>query len=88
MLQASMHLGKDGGIEMTSMEMSRLKIVAKEANLEYDDLVKSGKELFKMNKVKQQIGFQVDPETKEFIANTAQLNKKVKQKLILKVILN
>jgi hypothetical protein len=40
-----------------------------------------------MNKVKQQIGFQVDPETKEFIANTAQLNKKVK-KLILKVILN
>jgi uncharacterized protein (DUF1778 family) len=41
-----------------------------------------------MNKVKQQIGFQVDPETKEFIANTAQLNKKVKQKLILKVILN
>jgi hypothetical protein len=32
-----------------------------------------------MNKVKQQIGFQVDPETKEFIANTAQLNKKVKQ---------
>jgi hypothetical protein len=30
-----------------------------------------------MNKVKQQIGFQVDPEPKEFIANTAQLNKKV-----------
>jgi hypothetical protein len=29
--QASMHLGKDGG--MKSMEMSRLKIVAKEANL-------------------------------------------------------
>jgi hypothetical protein len=37
-----------------------------------------------MNKVKQQIGFQVDPETKEFI-NTAQLNKKVKQKLILRL---
>jgi hypothetical protein len=45
--QASMHLGKDGGIEMTSMEMSRLKIVAKEANLEYDDLVKSGKNSLK-----------------------------------------
>jgi hypothetical protein len=45
--QASMHLGKDGGIEMTSMEMSRLKIVAKEANLEYDDLVKSEKNSLK-----------------------------------------
>jgi hypothetical protein len=40
-----MHLGKDGG--MTSMEMSRLKIVAKEANLEYDDLVKSEKNSLK-----------------------------------------
>jgi hypothetical protein len=29
------------------MEMSRLKIVAKEANLEYDDLVKSGKNSLK-----------------------------------------
>jgi hypothetical protein len=57
------------------MEMSRLKIVAKEANLEYDDLVKSEKNSLKWIK-QQQIGFQVDPETKEFIANTAQLNKK------------
>jgi hypothetical protein len=32
---------------MTSMEMSRLKIVAKEANLEYDDLVKSEKNSLK-----------------------------------------
>jgi hypothetical protein len=40
-----------------------------------------------MNKVKQQIGFQVDPETKEFIAYSP-IKKKVKQKLILKVILN
>jgi hypothetical protein len=34
-----------------------------------------------MNKVKQQIGFQVDPETKEFIANTAQLNEKGKAEI-------
>ena len=72
---ASMHMGKDGGIEMSSMEMSRLKIIAKETNLEYDDLITAGKKLYTMNKVKQQIGLGIDDETKEFIANTAELDK-------------
>ena len=74
--QASMHFAKDGSIEMSSLEMSRLKIIAQQTGLEYDDLVKSGKEMFKMNKVKQQITLPgLDPETKEFIANTAQLDE-------------
>jgi hypothetical protein len=73
--QASMHFAKDGSIEMSSMEMSRLKIIAQQTGLEYDDLVKSGKEMFKMNKVKSQIAFGVPDDMKEFIANTAQLDK-------------
>lgn len=74
--QASMHFAKDGSIEMSSMEMSRLKIIAEKTGLEYDDLVKSGKEMFKLNKVKNQISIPgLDDETKEFIANTAQLDK-------------
>ena len=73
--QASMHFAKDGSIEMSSMEMSRLKILAQQTGLEYDDLVKSGKEMFKMNKVKTQIAFGVPDDMKEFIANTAQLDK-------------
>jgi hypothetical protein len=73
--QASMHFAKDGSIEMSSLEMSRLKIIAQQTGLEYDDLVKSGKELFKMNKVKSQIAFGVPEDMKEFIANTAQLDK-------------
>lgn len=73
--QASMHLAKDGSIQMSSQEMSRLKIIAQQTGLEYDDLVKSGKELFKMNKVKQQINFGFTEDQKEFIANTAQIGK-------------
>jgi hypothetical protein len=71
--QESMHFAKDGSIEMSSMAMSKLKIIAQQTGLEYDDLVKSGKEMFKMNKVKSQIGLGVDEETKEFIASTAQM---------------
>lgn len=71
--QESMHFAQDGSIEMSSMAMSKLKIIAQQTGLEYDDLVKSGKEMFKMNKVKQQIGLGVDEETKEFIASTAQM---------------
>ena len=71
--QESMHFAKDGSIEMSSMAMSKLKIIAQQTGLEYDDLVKSGKEMFKMNKVKSQIGLGIDEETKEFIASTAQM---------------
>lgn len=73
--QESMHFAKDGSIEMSSLAMSRLKIIAQQTGLEYDDLVKSGKEMFKMNKVKSQIAFGVPEDMKEFIANTAQLDK-------------
>ena len=73
--QESMHFAKDGSIEMSSMAMSKLKIIAQQTGLEYDDLVKSGKEMFKMNKVKSQINLGVDDETKEFIANTAKLDE-------------
>jgi len=71
---ASMHFGKNGkDIEMSAVEMSRLKIVAQETGVEYDELIKSGRELFKMNKVKSQIQYNFDPDTKEFIANTAEI---------------
>ena len=73
--QESMHFAKDGSIEMSSMAMSKLKIIAQQTGLEYDDLVKSGKEMFKMNKVKQQIGFNFTEDQKEFIANTAQITE-------------
>ena len=83
--QESMHFAKDGSIEMSSLAMSKLKIIAKETGLEYDDLVKSGKEMFKMNKVGGQISLPgLDKDTKEFIANTAQLDKSGKATIEIK----
>ena len=82
--QESMHLAKDGSIEMSSVAMAKLKNIAKETGLEYDDLVKSGKELYKQNKVKQQIGFEVPDDMKEFIANTSQLDKNGKAVIMIK----
>lgn len=67
----SMSFAKDGSIEMSAMEMHRLKIVAQQTGLEYDKLVEAGKAAFKLSKTKAQVGG-VSPELQEFIANTAE----------------
>jgi hypothetical protein len=72
---AAMHFAQDGSIELSSQKMSELKKIAQDTNTDYDKLITSGKELFKMNKVKSQIAFGVPDDMKEFIANTAQLDK-------------
>jgi len=67
----SMSFAKDGSIETTAMEMHRLKLVAQQTGLEYDDLLEAGKKAFKLGKIKTQV-FGVDDDTKEFIANMAE----------------
>lgn len=67
----SMSLAKDGSIEMSAMEMQRLKIIAQQTGLEYDKLVESGKAAFKLAKIKTQVTG-LSPELQEFIANTAE----------------
>ena len=72
---ASMHFAKDGSIEMSAQEISRLKIIAKDANMEYDDLVTSGKKLLGLNKIKSQLNFSMSDEAKEYIAATAEFGE-------------
>jgi hypothetical protein len=67
----SMSFAKDGSIETSAMEMQRLRIVAQQTGLEYDQLVDAGKAAFKLSKIKGQIG-NVSPELQEFIANTSE----------------
>jgi hypothetical protein len=67
----SMTFAKDGSIEMAADEMHRLKIIAQQAGLEYDDLVKAGQNALKLDKIKMQASG-LDPELQEFIANTAE----------------
>lgn len=67
----SMSFAKDGSIETTAEAMHKLRIVAQQTGLEYDDLMEAGKKAFKMGQIKAKV-FGVDDETKEFIANTAE----------------
>ncbi len=66
---------KNGDFEISAMEMHRLKIVADQANLSYDELAKSAKNAAQFAGIKKQINYSFDPDTKDFIAATSQLDK-------------
>lgn len=66
---------KNGQFEISAMEMHRLKIVADQAGVSYDELAKSAKNAAQFAGIKKQINYQFDPETKDFISTTAQLDK-------------
>ncbi len=72
---ASAHLNKKGEIEISAMEMHKLKIVAQQTGIAYDELAQAGKNAFKLSKIKTQVQFNMSDEEKEFLANTAQLDK-------------
>jgi hypothetical protein len=66
---------KTGEFDISALEMSRLRTIAQQTGLALDDLVKSGKNAAKFTKIKSQISINVDKDTQEFIASTAQLDK-------------
>ena len=80
---ASMHFAEDGSIQMSALEMSRLKIIAKDANIEYDELVTSGKKLLSLNKIKSQLNFSMSDDAKEYIAATAEFDKNGKATIMV-----
>ena len=71
----SMTFAKDGSIELSTMEMSRLKKVAEETGVSYDAIVKAGKNIKKFQKISPQISFDADDKEKEFLENVAQLDE-------------
>lgn len=72
---ASAHLNKKGEIEISAMEMHKLKIIAQQTGIAYDELAQAGKNAYKLTKIKTQVQFNMSDEEKEFLANTAQLDK-------------
>lgn len=72
---ASARFASDGSIQISTMEMSRLKKIAEETGIAYDDLVTAGKNAFKNQKIKGQIAFNMSDEEKEFISNVASFDK-------------
>lgn len=81
---ASAHLNSKGEIELAAMEMHKLKIIAQQTGISYDELAESGKRAFKLSKIQGQVQFNMSDEEKEFLANTAQLDKNGKAYIEIK----
>ena len=69
----SMVFGKDG-IEMNTLEMSRLKKIAEETGVEYDKLVTMGRNAFKNDAIKKQSSG-LDDKQIEYISNLAKFSE-------------
>jgi hypothetical protein len=71
---------KTGEFDLGAMEMHKLKIIAEQTGVAYDDLVTAGKNAAKYTKIKSQLNFSLGggkdaEELKEFITNKSVLNK-------------
>jgi len=61
--------------EISAMEMHKLRIIAEKTGIAYDDLATAAKNARKLSDLRGQISFDMDKDTKEFLANTAQRDK-------------
>ena len=72
---------KTGEFEISSLEMHKLRKIAEQTGVSYEELATAGKNAAKFSKIKSQIGFSMgtgkeNEEMKEFLMNTAQLDEK------------
>jgi hypothetical protein len=67
---------KSGEFEISAMEMHRLRKIAEQTGVAYEDLAEAGKNARKQTEIRRQMRFSVDDETKEFLANTAKFTEK------------
>lgn len=75
--ESSAHFNKQTGeFEISALEMQRLRKVAEQTGVSYEDLAQAGKNAAKFTKIKGQLGFNVDKKTQEFLESTAQFNDK------------
>lgn len=79
---------KTGEFDLGAMEMHKLKIIAEQTGVAYDDLVVAGKNAAKFTKIKSQLSFSIGggkegEELKEFITNKAMLDKDGKASIMI-----
>lgn len=67
---------KSGEFEISALEMHRLRKIAEQTGIAYEDLAEAGKNARKQTEIRRQMRFSVDDETKEFLANTAKFTEK------------
>ena len=79
---------KTGEFDLGAMEMHKLKIIAEQTGVAYDDLVVAGKNAAKFTKIKSQLNFTLGggkdaEELKEFITNKSMLDKNGKASIMI-----
>lgn len=74
---------KTGEFDISSLNMQVLKKVAESTGMQFEDLVQSAKKAAKFAKIKEQISYNIDPKTQEFMENTAELDKNGRAKIMV-----
>ena len=70
--EASVTFNKaNGEMSISAYEMHKLRKIAEQTGVSYEELATAGKNARKYTEIKKQMGFTFDKETQEFIANTA-----------------
>jgi hypothetical protein len=69
---------KTGEFDISAMEMHRLRKISEATGVAYEDLASAAKNAAKFTKIKSQIAFTANDETKEFLENTSKLDEKGK----------
>ena len=65
-----------GEFKISAMEMHRLRKIAEQTSTTYEELAEAGKNARKQTEIRKQMSFNVDDETREFLANTAKFTEK------------
>ena len=76
---------RTGEFDMPAKEMHRLKVIAEQTGIAYDDLVTAGKNAKKFSMINSQInfGFGGDKDLKEYVTSKSFLNEKGEAKIVV-----
>ncbi len=76
---------KTGQFDMSAKEMHRLKIIAEQTGIAYDDLVTAGKNAKKFSMIKSQVNFDFggDKDLKEYVTNKSFIDEKGNAKIVI-----
>lgn len=73
----SAHFSKESKtFEISALEMHRLRKVAEQTGVSYEELAQAAKKAAAFTNIKKQVKFNVDKETQEFLSNAAEFNSK------------
>lgn len=74
--ESSVHFNKKSGdFEISALEMHKLRKVAEQTGVAYEELATAGKNAAKATFIKKQLNFSVSKEVQDFLATTSKLDK-------------